>query len=91
MVSANWYPSGGDWTYINTVNNIYESMGHKIVPYAMKNSKNFETSFDKWFIDHIDYKKLNSNKLILTEFFEFFNFDFHHTGYSKEAEALGVI
>ncbi len=45
------------------------------------------------FTNHVltHLKKLNSNNLILKEFFEFFNFDFHHTGYSKEAEALGVI
>ncbi len=36
-------------------------------------------------------KKLHSNKIVLIEFFEFFNFDLHHTGYSKEAEELGVI
>lgn len=38
-----------------------------------------------------ELKKINSNKIILKEFFEFFNFDFEHTGYSKEAEKLGVI
>ena len=45
------------------------------------------------FTDHVlgQLKEINSNNIILREFFEFFNFDFHHTGYSKEAEALGVI
>lgn len=38
-----------------------------------------------------ELKKLEVNKIILREFFEFFNFDFEHTGYSKEAEELGVI
>jgi hypothetical protein len=38
-----------------------------------------------------ELKKLDVNKIILKEFFEFFNFDFDHTGYSKEAEELGVI
>ena len=38
-----------------------------------------------------ELKKLGVNKIILREFFEFFNFDFEHTGYSKEAEKLGVI
>lgn len=38
-----------------------------------------------------ELKKLEVNKIILREFFEFFNFDFDHTGYSREAEKLGVI
>jgi len=38
-----------------------------------------------------ELQKINSNKLILQEFFEFFNFDLHHTGYTKEAEQLGVM
>lgn len=38
-----------------------------------------------------ELKKLEANKIILKEFFEFFNFDFEHTGYSREAEKLGVI
>ena len=38
-----------------------------------------------------ELKKLKSNKIIITEFFEFFNFDLHHTGYTREAERLGII
>ncbi|MEM0465705.1 MAG: hypothetical protein QXW97_03330 [Candidatus Pacearchaeota archaeon] len=36
-----------------------------------------------------ELKKLEVNKIILKEFFEFFNFDFERTGYTKEAEKLG--
>ena len=39
----------------------------------------------------VELKKINANKLILKEFFEFFNFDLHHTGYSEEAEELGLL
>jgi hypothetical protein len=38
-----------------------------------------------------ELKKLEASKIILREFFEFFNFDLDHTGYSSEAEELGVI
>jgi hypothetical protein len=38
-----------------------------------------------------ELKKLHANKIVLKEFFQFFNFDFDHTGYSYEAEKLGVI
>jgi hypothetical protein len=45
------------------------------------------------FTEHVlgKLKKLEVNHIVLKEFFEFFNFDFNHTGYSKEAEELGVI
>ncbi len=38
-----------------------------------------------------ELKRIEANKIVLGEFFEFFNFDFDRTGYSKEAEKLGVI
>lgn len=38
-----------------------------------------------------ELKNIKANRIILKEFLEFFNFDFDHTGYSKEAEKLGII
>jgi hypothetical protein len=37
-----------------------------------------------------ELKSMNTGQFILKEFFDFFNFDFHHTGYTKEAEKMGV-
>ena len=36
-------------------------------------------------------KEMNVSREIIKEFLQFFNYDFEHTGYSKEAEKLGVI
>lgn len=36
-------------------------------------------------------KEIQVHRIILKEFLQFFNYDFEHTGYSKEAEKLGVI
>ncbi len=36
-------------------------------------------------------KCLEVNREVLKEFFQFFNYDFDHTGYTIEAERLGVI
>jgi len=38
-----------------------------------------------------ELKRMKANRIILKEFLEFFNFDFDHDGYSKEAEKLGII
>jgi len=64
LANASWYPSGGDWTYVNSIKNIYENNGHNIIPFAMMNNNNFPTQYDKWFIKHVDYKELNKNKSI---------------------------
>jgi len=61
MVNWSWYPSGGDWSYIESVCNLYESMGHKIVPFSVMNEKNFNTPFSKYFIKNINYKKFYKN------------------------------
>lgn len=53
-----WYPSGGDWTYIDSICKLYESKGHNIIPFSVKNEKNFKTPFDKYFLNSIDYKTL---------------------------------
>jgi len=59
MVNATWYPSGGDWTYISSICNLYEKNGHKIIPFAMKDSRNFNTEFEKYFVTEINYASLN--------------------------------
>jgi hypothetical protein len=61
-----WYPSGGDWTYIDNVCRFYESRGHEIVPFSMKDDRNFKTPFEKYFVSNIDYKTLNRKKNPLT-------------------------
>lgn len=53
-----WYPSGGDWTYIDSICKLYESRGHQIIPFSVKNEKNFPTLYDKYFINGMDYKAL---------------------------------
>ena len=65
MANATWYPSGGDWTYIDNIVKIYESKGHSIIPFAMSDSRNFKTKYDKYFINNIDYSKLNNNKSLI--------------------------
>lgn len=64
MVNATWYQSGGDWTYIESICNIYESKGIKIIPFAMKDERNFETAYSKYFVEKVDYNILNKNKTL---------------------------
>ena len=61
-----WYPSGGDWTYVECLVKFYESMGHEVIPFSMHNEKNFPTPYSKYFISNVDYKELN--KIILKNY-----------------------
>lgn len=65
MVNWTWYPSGGDWTYVNTVNKLYESNGHTIIPFSMKDDRNLPTDYSKYFVNNINYRELNKDKSII--------------------------
>lgn len=64
MLIANWtwYPSGGDWTAIENLMKLYGRHGHTIIPFAMKDERNFPTPYERYFVEHIDYKEMNREK-----------------------------
>ncbi len=64
IVNWTWFPSGGDWTYIENLTKFYESLGHTVIPFSMKNEKNFPNAFSEYFISNIDYRALNKNKTL---------------------------
>ena len=57
-----WYPSGGDWTYVENLNKFYTARGHRVIPFSMHDERNFETEYKRYFIEKIDYKELNKSK-----------------------------
>ncbi len=61
LANWTWYPSGGDWTYIDSICKLYESNGHLIVPFSVHNEKNFPTHYEKYFLKRIDYKSFYNN------------------------------
>jgi glycosyltransferase involved in cell wall biosynthesis len=65
ILNWTWFPSGGDWTYIENLCKFYESLGHTVIPFSMKNEKNFPSPFSEYFITKIDYRELNKNKTVL--------------------------
>ncbi|CAN5805007.1 glycosyltransferase family 4 protein [soil metagenome] len=64
LVNWSWYPTGGDWTYVNNVRALYEKQGYEIIPFSTINEKNIEEKGPAYFIDSPDYKLLNKNKNI---------------------------
>lgn len=63
VVNWSWYPSGGDWTYVENVVNIYQQKGHHVIPFSMKDDRNFPTPYSDYFIENIDYKKVNKRSI----------------------------
>lgn len=68
IVNWTWYPSGGDWTYVENLCKFYESLGHEVIPFSMMNEKNFISPFAEYFISNIDYQTLNRNKTFFNGF-----------------------
>lgn len=66
MANWTWYPSGGDWTYIESICKLYEKKGHHIIPFSVKNEKNFKTSYDKYFLEEVNYKQYYHKKPLLS-------------------------
>lgn len=64
MVTWAWYPSGGDWTYVQNVQRLYESKGYEVIPFSTNNERNFVPEGPAYFIDSPDYKAINKNKTI---------------------------
>lgn len=61
-----WYPSGGDWTYIENMCSLYEERGHRVIPFSMNDDRNIQTEYSEYFIENINYKELNKNRNLNT-------------------------
>jgi glycosyltransferase involved in cell wall biosynthesis len=58
-----WHPSGGDWTYVDNITTLYREKGHTVIPFSMKDDRNFPTPWSRFFIENIDYKKINKKSI----------------------------
>jgi len=63
VVNWTWYQSGGDWTYVQNVINLYDQNGHNVIPFSMKDDRNIPSAYSDYFIENIDYKKVNKKSL----------------------------
>ncbi|RYX87120.1 glycosyltransferase, partial [bacterium] len=63
VVNWSWYPSGGDWTYVENVTKLYQQKGHQVIPFSMKDDRNYPSKYSNFFIENIDYKKVNKKSI----------------------------
>lgn len=61
-MAHNWYFVGGgaDRVYFETTK-LLEIHGHTVIPFSMKDERNYETEFKDYFVDRIDYSNIKPN------------------------------
>lgn len=62
LVTNNLYPTGGDWTYVDSVAKIYKQHGHNVFLWGRKNEKNVVKTYENYYVDTLDLN--NRNKLV---------------------------
>lgn len=69
LVNWTWFPSGGDWTYIENISKLYQENGHNVIPFSMDDERNLPSDYSDYFIKNINYRDLHKSKK-LTKGFE---------------------
>lgn len=62
MVNWSWYPTGGDWTYVDNLRRLYEEKGHQVIALSTQNPLNVKSTEKEYFIKSNNFKDLNKNK-----------------------------
>jgi glycosyltransferase involved in cell wall biosynthesis len=68
LVNTYHYRRGGDSTYTFDVSGLLESRGHEVVHFAMKHPRNFESPFEPFFVEQVDYREIFMTGSPLTKF-----------------------
>lgn len=63
LQSWTWFPSGGDFTYVNSMENLYKKKGHNVIAFSSKDSKNIYSEYSDFFIEKFDTKSRNPFEL----------------------------
>ena len=54
LITNNLYPTGGDWTYVTSVADIYQKHGHRVFLWGQKNEKNVYHENEEFFVGYLD-------------------------------------
>lgn len=59
MVDKYYYVKGGAERYVFELTDVLHTKGHEVIPFAMKDQRNFSTPYDKYFVDNIEFNLNN--------------------------------
>jgi len=73
LVNYRYFISGGPERYFFNIKEIFERNGHTVIPFSVKGPKNFETPYEKYFLESVDDEEYftNTQKNINTIFKSF--------------------
>ncbi|MBU3191233.1 glycosyltransferase family 4 protein [Clostridium bowmanii] len=74
-VNKFYYIKGGSETYYFGLKEVLEKNGHTVIPLSMKDVKNFKNSYEKYFINNIEYMNTNFITKIKNAYKIIFNFN----------------
>lgn len=64
LVTNNLYPTGGDWTYVNSVAQLYRSRGHNVYLFGKRNDRNIDKTYESYYVNGITDDDVK-NKVVL--------------------------
>jgi len=66
MIDKYYFIKGGAERYFFELAKIFESKGHEVIPFSMKHPQNYETSWEKYFVDNIDFNPESKFQKVVT-------------------------
>lgn len=63
LVTNHLYPTGGDWTYVSSVLNLYRSYGHEVYLFGKKDKRNKDQSYESYYVEGVTNRDMR-NKLV---------------------------
>ena len=54
LVNYRYFISGGPERYYFNIKEILERNGHVVIPFSVKNSRNFSSDYETYFLDRLD-------------------------------------
>lgn len=63
FVTNHLYPTGGDWTYVNSAVELYRSYGHEVYLFGKKDKRNLDQSYESYYVEGVTENDM-CNKLV---------------------------
>lgn len=56
LVNKYWHPFGGVETHVAAVQQVFEELGHEVVPFSMQDPRNADTPYARFFVEWVDMR-----------------------------------
>jgi len=64
QINKFYYLRGGSERYVFELSELLKEKGHKIIPFSMKDSRNFKSEYDRYFIEPVKMDKFSIKNII---------------------------